>query len=184
MRDLDGQSLVARDVKKAIIIIIEFLRDDDVAKARALHHLDQKGQIRHVIQCETTRTFPLSNTWASKSPSVRSTAPARAPIANAPRVVARRVDLPIFFFFFFFFFFFGVSKVMSAWKMMNFNEEDRDVLSRKEVRKGELSATNTTASSFAFFSTACYSAVRNQTRSLSFSFSFSLSVGRFVSSIL
>ena len=48
------------------------------------------------------RTFPLSNTWASKSPSVRSTAPARAPIANAPRVVARRVDLPIFFFFFFF----------------------------------------------------------------------------------
>ena len=165
------------DVKKAIIIIIiEFLRDDDVAKARALHHLDQKGQIRHVIQCETTRTFPLSNTWASKSPSVRSTAPARAPIANAPRVVARRVDLPIFFFF-------GVSKV-SAWKMMNFNEEDRDVLSRKEVRKGELSATNTTASSFAFFSTACYSAVRNQTRSLSFSFSFSLSVGRFVSSIL
>ena len=181
MRDLDGQSLVARDVKKAIIIIIEFLRDDDVAKARALHHLDQKGQIRHVIQCETTRTFPLSNTWASKSPSVRSTAPARAPIANAPRVVARRVDLPIFFFFFFFFF--GVSKV-SAWKMMNFNEEDRDVLSRKEVRKGELSATNTTASSFAFFSTACYSAVRNQTRSLSFSFSFSLSVGRFVSSIL
>ena len=42
------------DVKKAIIIIIiEFLRDDDVAKARALHHLDQKGQIRHVIQCET-----------------------------------------------------------------------------------------------------------------------------------
>ena len=69
-------------------------------------------------------------------------------------------------------------------KMMNFNEEDRDVLSRKEVRKGELSATNTTASSFAFFSTACYSAVRNQTRSLSFSFSFSLSVGRFVSSIL
>jgi len=180
VRDLDGQSLVARDVKKAIIIIIEFLRDDDVAKARALHHLDQKGQIRHVIQCETTRTFPLSNTWASKSPSVRSTAPARAPIANAPRVVARRVDLPIFFFFFFF----GVSKVMSAWKMMNFNEEDRDVLSRKEVRKGELSATNTTASSFAFFSTACYSAVRNQTRSLSFSFSFSLSVGRFVSSIL
>ena len=179
MRDLDGQSLVARDVKKAIIIIVEFLRDDDVAKARALHHLDQKGQIRHVIQCETTRTFPLSNTWASKSPSVRSTAPARAPIANAPRVVARRVDLPIFFFFFF-----GVSKVMSAWKMMNFNEEDRDVLSRKEVRKGELSATNTTASSFAFFSTACYSAVRNQTRSLSFSFSFSLSVGRFVSSIL
>ncbi len=174
MRDLDGQSLVARDVKKAIIII-EFLRD--VAKARALQHLDQKGQIRHVIQCET-HTFPLSNTWASKSPSVRSTAPARAPIANAPRVVARRVDLPIFFFFFF-----GVSKV-SAWKMMNFNEEDRDVLSRKEVRKGELSATNTTASSFAFFSTACYSAVRNQTRSLSFSFSFSLSVGRFVSSIL
>jgi len=102
---------------------------------------------------------------------VRSTAPARAPIANAPRVVARRVDLPIFFFFFFFFFFFGVSKVMSAWKMMNFNEEDRDVLSRKEVRKGELSATNTTASSFAFFSTACYSAVRNQTRSLSLSLS-------------
>ena len=55
------------------------------------------------------RTFPLSNTWASKSPSVRSTAPARAPIANAPRVVARRVDLPIFFFFFFFFFF-GVAR--------------------------------------------------------------------------
>ena len=59
MRDLDGQSLVARDVKKAIIIIIEFLRDDDVAKARALHHLDQKGQIRHVIPVTYTHlTLP------------------------------------------------------------------------------------------------------------------------------